>query len=225
MTESIPNTLLQSREEAGMILGKKLKEYEKTDAVVIGIPHSGVCVAAAIASYLSLPLEVVPCKRIKHPANESKNLGSVSLTEVFLPDCCDAIPQDFITHQIALLKNVNLFEQNFYHNNGPQKSLKYKTVIVVDDLLKSGETMLACIQEIKKQNPLKIVAAVPIVSGRAVQMVRTEVDDMLFLKMEPEVGSAKDYFMEWERIDRMKVKSLLDASKETTSLKQSGAGV
>ncbi|MBI1767186.1 MAG: hypothetical protein HYR67_02285 [Bacteroidetes bacterium] len=216
MTESIQDTLLQNREEAGLILGRKLKEYEKTNAVVIGIPRSGVIVAAAIANYLTLPLEIMPCQRIKHPANDNKNLGSVSLTEAFLPDCIECIPRDFVAHQIAFSKNANLFEYNFYHRDRPPLPFKYKTLIVVDDLLISGETMLACLQEIKKQNPLKIIVAVPIVSAKAAQMVRAEVDDMLFLKMEPEVGSAKEYFIEWERIDRNKVKKLLDASKKNT---------
>lgn len=210
--ECIQNTALQNREEAGLILGKKLKAYEKTNSVVIGIPCSGVCVAATIANYLTLPLEVMPCQRIKHPANDNKNLGSVSLTEVFLPNSVEDIPQDFIAHQIVLSKNANLFEYNFYHKDCAPLPLKYKTVIVVDDLLISGETMLVCLQEIKKQNPLKIIVAVPIVSAKAAQMVRAEVDDLLFLKMEAEVGSAKEYFSEWERLDRTKVKKLLDAS-------------
>lgn len=213
MTEYIQDTLLQSREEAGQILGRKLHEYEKTNTVVIGIPCGGVCVAAAIAKCLSLPLEVMPSQRIKHPANDNKNLGSVSLTEVFLYDDTDQVPQDFVARQIASLKNANSNEQKFYHANSTQQTLKYKTVILVDDLLKSSEVMLACIHEVKKQKPLKIVVAVPVVSAEAARIVGAEVDNMLFLRMEQEIGHAKQYFVNYNRITKDEVKNLLDKSK------------
>lgn len=214
MIESIQDTKLQGQEEAGLILGQKLKEHEKTDAVVIGIPHSGVCVAATVAKYLSLPLEVIPCQRLKHPANDRKNLGSVGITEVFLYDNTGCVPQDFVAHQIAMLKIANMAEQSFYHENNPQLPLKYKTVIIVDDLLKSSEVMLACINEIKKQKPLRIIVAVPIVSAEAARIVSAEVDDTIFLRMEQEVGHARNYFANYTRIDKDQVKKLLDGSKK-----------
>lgn len=214
MVEYAQETLLQSREEAGLILGRKLRQYEKTNTVVVGIPHSGVCVAAAIAKYLSLPLEVMPSQRIKHPANDNKNLGSVSLTEVFLYDNIGQVPQDFVARQIVSLKNANSSEHKFYHENNSQQILKYKTVILVDDLLKSSEVMLACIREIKRQNPLKIVVAVPVVSAEAARTVSAEVDETVFLRMELEVGHARHYFANYNRIDRDQVKRLLDISNK-----------
>ena len=214
MTEYVQDTLLHSREEAGLILGRKLHEYENTNSVVIGIPHSGVCVAAAIAKYLSLPLEVMPSQRIKHPANSNKNLGSVSLTEVFLHDNTDQVPLDFVAHQIASLKNNNSIEQQFYHSDNSQQELKYKTVILADDLLHSSEVMLACIHEIKKQKPLKLVVAVPVANAEAARIVRAEVDDAVFLRIEKEVGPAKRYFTNYQKIDRDQVKKLLDISNK-----------
>jgi len=211
--ESIQDTLLQSREEAGLILGQKLQEYGKTSSVVIGIPHSGVCVAASVAKYLSLPLEVMPCQRIKHPADDRKNLGSVSLTEVFLYDNSDCVPQDFIAHQIATLKTINSEEQDFYHENNSRLPLRYKTVILVDDILKSSEVMLACIHEIKKQKPLKIIVAVPVVDAEAARIVSAEVEETVFIKIEQEVGHAKQYFIDYGRINKDQVKKLLVLSK------------
>jgi predicted phosphoribosyltransferase len=214
MTEYIHDTLLQSREEAGLLLGMKLREYENTNAVVIGIPNSGVCVAAAIAKCISLPLEVIPGRRIKHPANDNRNLGSVSLTEVFLHDNAVQVPQEFVARQILSLKNANSIEHQFYHDGFSQQSLKYKTVILVDDLLRSSEVMLACVHEIKKQKPMKIVVAVPVVSAEAARIVGNEVDDTIFLRMEQEIGEAKHNFKNYHRIDRDQVKRLLDASQK-----------
>src|SRR5690349_8400541 len=101
MIDAIHDTVLENRVRAGLSLAKKLTTYEKTNSIVIGIPHGGMVVAAAIASDLHLPLEVLPCRRIKHPADSNKNVGAVCLTEVFMHDSYDCIPQDLIAHQIA----------------------------------------------------------------------------------------------------------------------------
>jgi predicted phosphoribosyltransferase len=212
--ESILELIAQNREEAGLILSRRIKPYTNSNTVVIGIPHGGVCVAASIAKDLSLPLEVMPCRRIKHPADSSKNIGSVSLTEVVLQDTADCIPRDFIAHQLAMLKSANSFEYKFYHEANSPLPLTYKTVILVDDLMKSGETLLACIREIKNQKPLKIIVAVPVVSAEAARIISAEVDDLLFLKMETNIHSLKDYYGDFKSIDKEKVKELLDASRK-----------
>lgn len=209
MMASIQDLVMQDREHAGFILGQRLKQYEKENAIVVGIPNNGVSVAAEIAKALSLPLEVLPCQSIKHPANESKQLGSVSLTEVVLPDHNDSIPQDFVAHQIALLKRVNASAQEFFYEGHDRPTIKYKNVILVDDLLKYSEVMLACVREIKKQQPLKIIAAVPIVCAAAARVISAEVDDLLFLRMENEIGAAENYFADVKGIDRYDVRFLL----------------
>jgi putative phosphoribosyl transferase len=212
MLESVQDLVFKNREHAGLLLGHRLIEYEKTNTIVIGIPNSGVRVAAEIAKYLSLPLEVLPCKQIRHPADDSKALGSVSLTEVVVPDRNGQIPQGFVAHQIAMLKKVNASEYSFYYDGHRPLPLKYKTVIVVDDLLRSSEAMLASIREIKKQTPLKIIAAIPIVSAGAARQISAEVDDLLFLRMENEIGPATNYFHDSRKIDRNDVKRLLHST-------------
>jgi predicted phosphoribosyltransferase len=114
-----------------------------------------------------------------------------------------------VAHQIAMLRRVNESEHNFYYDGHHALSLKYKMVIVVDDLLQSSEVMLACVREIKKQMPLKIIAAVPIVRAAAARLISAEVDELLFLRMENDIEPVKNYFNDSKRIDRTQVKSLL----------------
>jgi orotate phosphoribosyltransferase-like protein len=76
------DTRLQNRTEAGVLLSRKLAAYKNSDAVVVGIPHGGVCVASAIADILSLSLEVMPCRKIKNSARTlgGKTHGRISAT-------------------------------------------------------------------------------------------------------------------------------------------------
>lgn len=210
--------ILQNREEAGRLLAEKLTDYKNTNAIVIGIPHGGVCVASVISKALSLPLKVLPCLKVKHPSDHEKNIGSVSINNVCIHDCAYDIPQDYIYHQVALLKNVLQQEYSFYYGENELASLLYKTVIVVDDVLAHSDTMLACLKEIKKQQPLKLIVAVPVVSAEAARIVQAEVDNIIFLKMVPEVRSGKYYFADFPKIDNDKVKELLREANDNSGV-------
>lgn len=215
MQPMLMSAVMQDREEAGYLLSKKLASFKNTNAIVVGIPHGGVCVASAIADSLSLPLEVMPCRKIKDPGDGSKNIGSVSQDDVFIHDCARTIPQDYISHQIILLRNAISHENRKYYGDDQPASLRYRTVILVDDLLASSDTMMACLRGIKKHIPLKIIVAVPVVSAEAARIVGAEADDMQFLKMEASLASPDEYFADFPKVDDQKVKELLEASRKS----------
>ncbi len=215
MQPMIMNALLQDREEAGHQLGKMLWAYKHSNAVVVGIPHGGVCVAAAVAESLSLPLEVIPCRKIKHPANGKITIGSVSEHDVFIHDDAHTIPQDYIYHQILLLKNAISYDMRKYYGSRKPQSVHYRPVILVDDILSCSDTVIACLRGIKKQSPLKVIVAVPIVAAEAARIVSAEADDLKFLRMEPSLESAHEYFADFPKVDDNKVKALLDASRKS----------
>ena len=203
-----------TREESGIALARKLGGYAGTNSVVIGIPRGGLPVAAALAKQLSLPLDVLPAQRIKHPGNPVDNLGSVCLTEVVLPEDTGGIPQDLVAHQIAILKTRNASDYWFYHEHRNPVSVTGKTVILVDDVLRSGEVILACIHELRKQKPLKVIAAIPFVSTEAARILSSEVDEAHFIRIEHEVGSPKMYFSDSARQAKNDVRKLVEANVE-----------
>jgi putative phosphoribosyl transferase len=210
----VVNAQLQGRKEAGLLLARKLAAYRHTNAVVVGIPHGGVCVASVIAEELSLPLEVMPCRRIKHPAESQQYIGSVSENEVVLHDCSRTIPQDYLSHQIILLKNAILHENRKYYDHRKRDSFLYKTVILVDDILISSDGVIACLREIKREKPLNLVVAIPVVSAEAARIVQSEADDLVFLHMENSISSPHNHFVHFPAVDDSKVKELLTISKK-----------
>jgi len=209
------NILLHNREEAGYLLSKRLAAFRNSNAVVVGVPKGGVCVASVIAMQLGLPLQVMPCRRIKHPGHSSKYIGSVSEDEVYIQDCSRTIPQDYIQHQIALARNSIAHEAEVYSSVHCPARLRYRPVIVVDDVLSGSDTLMACLRSIRKQNPLKLVVAVAVTSPEALQMIRSQVDDVQYLTTAVFPSHARDYFVEYPPIDEGKVKELLHTVRET----------
>ncbi|HEY0653025.1 MAG TPA: phosphoribosyltransferase family protein [Chryseosolibacter sp.] len=218
MRQVIMSALFQNREEAGYQLSQALSEYRNTNSTVVGVPHGGVSVASVIAEALSLPLEVMPCRKIKHPADPKKSIGSVSESEVYVHDCSHTIPQDYVYHQIVLLRNGMSAERKKYYGPEKPQSLRYRTVILVDDILSTSDTILACLRDIRKQNPLKVVVAVPIVGAEAARVVSTEADDLKFIKMEPALASPHEYFAAYPRVNDEEVKALLHSCRKNLRL-------
>lgn len=82
---------MADRSLAGQLLSKKLEQFVSSDAIVVGVPRGGVVVASAVAEALGLPLHVLPCRKLRHPGDSKKAIGSVSLDEVALSDDCHDI--------------------------------------------------------------------------------------------------------------------------------------
>lgn len=204
---------IENREQAGIMLARKMAPLSLRDAVVVGIPRGGACVAAAIADELHLPLEVLSCRRIKHPANSGLNLGSVSLGEIIVHECPRELPQDYLQFQAARLKAEIAADNHFYYGQQDAPQLQHKTAIVVDDVLTSADTLLACIRDLKKHRALKVVVAIPFVQAEAARVIQAEVDLLVFLKMQHTISNPRAFYVDFPEVNDWTVRSLLKRSK------------
>lgn len=165
--------MFQNRIKAGQALGKMLLEYKFKDTVVLGIPRGGVPVAFEIAKILHKPLGIVLVKKIGHPMNKEYAIGAVSLEDEFMmPD--QNINETYIKDEIQTIRK-RLLQLKAYFKGRDHTSLplKNKVVILVDDGLATGYTMLNTIQLIKKSNPKKIVVAVPVGPKETIDAIQT----------------------------------------------------
>lgn len=159
---------LQSREQAGRMLAEKLYVYKCSRSIVMAVPQGGVPVGFHLAKTLHLPFEIIFSKRIRHPAHSDISIGAVCMDEVVLQDSTQFIPQNYVSHQINLLKHQLQEDYHRYYGNEGTKNLSGKTVIIVDDVLRETDELEACIRTVLKQEPEQIIIAAAVVSGRAV---------------------------------------------------------
>jgi putative phosphoribosyl transferase len=217
----IGTVFFRDRIEAGHLLSQRLKGFDKSNTVVVGIPNGGVKVAAAIASELSLPLEVLPCRKIKHPADSSRSIGAVSMEEAFVHANSHNIPQDYIYHQLVMLRHSMSNELSFYYGTSAPRSLKGKIVVLADDIMKSGDSMMVSIRNIRRQEPARIIAAVPIVTELAMRSLRDEVDEFLFLRTGYGLHTGHDVYEEFPRVHSDEVKDILGELKDAAAVSAS----
>jgi putative phosphoribosyl transferase len=168
------------RADAGSTLALMLKTYRNTDAVVLAVPSGGVPVGAVIAQDLSLTLDVLVVSKVTLPWNTEAGYGAVAfdgtvrLNERLLTKL--GLREDEIQQGIEETKNK--VTRRFTNLRGckPLPDLSKRPVIVVDDGLASGFTLLVGVEALRKAGASQIMVAVPTGHRNSVQMMADRVE-------------------------------------------------
>ena len=164
----------KNRTDAAIKLIPYLSKYKNDKSVVLAVPRGGVPIAYHIAKHYHFPLELLMIKKIGHPSNPEFAIGAVSLEDHIL-DERQNLSKSFIDEQIKTIrKNLEERYKLFMGSHNPI-DLKGKTLIIVDDGIATGNTILSSIKMLRKRNPAKIVIAVPVAPPQTAQKMIKEV--------------------------------------------------
>ena len=157
--------VFEDRTEAGRLLAHALMHLKSSDCIVLAIPSGGLPVAAEIADALDIPMDLVIVRKIQIPFNTEAGFGAMApdgdiiLNEKLLLQL--NLTRDEINRQ-AKRTSENIRERNQLFREGrPYPPLERDTVIIVDDGLASGYTMLAAVTFIKKRGHRKLRSPFP----------------------------------------------------------------
>ncbi len=167
-----------NREDAGMQLAAKLQKFKNSNTVVLAVPRGGVPVACQIAKELGLPMDIILTKKIGHPANKEYAIGAASLHDYFvLPH--EGVTAAYITEEVAQIRRRLKEMHRLMADNRLPPAVQGKTVIIVDDGIATGNTLLATVHLLRKSNPGKIIIAAPVASQSAVNKLEMETDEVI----------------------------------------------
>lgn len=175
-----------NRLQAGELLARQLEEYAgRQDVVVLALPRSGVPVAYAIAARLECPLDILLVGKLGVPGHEDMTMGAVSSRGVCVlrPETIallDIPPDEIETMAQRELREIKRRE-SAYRAVRPQHDLKDRVVIVADDGLVSGATMLAAVRTLRHEHPARVIVAVPVATPDSIAELRAEVEAVVCL--------------------------------------------
>ena len=174
----------RDRREAGRLLATKLAAYaNRPDVIVLALPRGGVPVAYEVARALDAPLDIFLVRKLGVPGYEELAMGAIATGGVrVLNDQLVGglrIP-DYIVDEVAASEQQELARrERLYRGDRPAPDVRGRTVILVDDGLATGATMLAAVKALRQQQPARIVVAVPTASPETCEQLRAEVDDII----------------------------------------------
>lgn len=166
------------RIDAGLILANELMTYKGDPGVVLAVPRGGVPIAYYVAVQLGFSLDLLLTKKIGHPRNSEYAIGAVSLSERYIVQH-EGISQQYIDEEtIRIREKLREMYFRFMGDKSPEP-VNGKTVIVIDDGIATGNTLMSTIRMIKKGNPAKLIIAVPVASLHAIEKLRPIVDELV----------------------------------------------
>ena len=207
--------IFKDRKEAGMLLAQRLLGYKGTDGIVLGIPSGGVPVAAEVAKAIVLPLDLIIMRKVQIPYNPEAGFGAVGpdskvlLNEELLRSL--DLSEKEVEQQIKMTMNIIKRRNELFRKGLPFPSVKNRVVIIVDDGLASGYTMLSAIDFVKRHEPQKLVVAVPTGSERTVDFILPNVDELICLNVRSGLSFAvADAYENWYDLEDDEVISILN---------------
>lgn len=165
--------VFKNRTEAGKILAVQLRQYQDKDALILALPRGGVPVAAQVASALNAELDVVITRKIGAPGNPELAIGSViDDGSILLNESLVAslgVEKDFLENKIKQAKNEIAEYVKRYRGERPIPRIADRVVILVDDGIATGYTVLAAAKATLTKDPKKLIIAVPVAPRESVQ--------------------------------------------------------
>jgi putative phosphoribosyl transferase len=171
------------RKEAGDLLAQKLLRYrDDPDVIVLALPRGGVPVAFEVARALHAPLDVFIVRKLGLPGHEEFAMGAIATGGVMVmnPDVAGIhIPEAAIEEVVARERGELGRRELLYRGDRPLLSVENRIVILVDDGLATGSTMLAAATAVRRQQPKRIVVAVPVAAPETCEQFRHVVDEVV----------------------------------------------
>lgn len=195
--EAVPFT---DRGEAGRILASKLTAYaDRSDVVVLGLPRGGVPVASAVSGALHLSWDVFVVIKLGSPWSSELAMGAIAEGNVQVLDLsivkAMCVSEEDLQEVAATARKELAMRENLYRGGRPLLELEGKTVILVDDGIATGCSILAAITAVRRRGAARLVVAVPVAPASGCSAIRMEADEVISVA-EPEMFLAVSQWYE-----------------------------
>jgi predicted phosphoribosyltransferase len=190
--------MFKDREEAGKVLACLLKkvDIDTKNAIVLALPRGGVPVAYKVKKMLNIPMDVIISKKIGAPYNPEYAIAAVSEWGDVEINVYEEYDKDYIEQQKRETeKKIKEYIQK-YRQGENLPSIEGKDVILVDDGIATGLTMLCIINSLKKKKPKRIIVAVPVAPPDTIEKFEKIVETVVVEKPDffIAIGSFYEHF-------------------------------
>jgi putative phosphoribosyl transferase len=205
----------RDRTEAGQVLASRLTAYaHRPDVLVLALPRGGVVVAFEVAKALHVPLDVLIIRKLGVPGYEELAMGAIASGGV-------RVLNDEVVRMLVLstevINKVTVQEQHelerrehLYRGDRPASNVQGRTIILVDDGIATGATMRAAIATVRKRQPARIIAAVPVAASATCEALETQVDELICIIRPEEFYSVGFWYEHFAQTTDKEVRDLLE---------------
>jgi len=197
--------MFRNRVDAALQLAEKLKDHELTNPLILAIPRGGIVTGAVLAQELGADLDVVLSRKLRAPWQPELALGAVSedgrvYLDAYALDVPD-VTEDYLDiergHQLAEIGR----RKKLFRGARPQASVAGRSVIVTDDGIATGSTMMAALRVVKEQEPLEVIVAVPVAPPETLEELRRCCDEVVCLLSPEDFGAIGRFYADFTQVE------------------------
>jgi putative phosphoribosyl transferase len=206
----------RDRTDAGRKLAAALVRFKDESPVVLGLPRGGLPVALEVSRALDAPLDVWVVRKLGAPIHEELGMGAVAEGgEVFIDPSIvasvGATEED--VRRVVAEKTREVNERRARFRGGrPAPSLSGRTVLLVDDGIATGGTARAALRAIRRQEPKRLVLAVPVGSTDTLRSLADEADEVICLEPCEDLVAVGLWYQDFRPVDDETVIEILEGA-------------
>jgi predicted phosphoribosyltransferase len=209
--------MFRNREDAALQLAQRLKARKLKDPVVLGIPRGGVVIAAVLARELGGELDVVLSRKLRAPHQPELAIGAIGEDgEVYLnafarqvSGATETYIREERDHQIAEIAR----RSKLFRAVKPPAEVTGRSVIITDDGIATGSTMLAALHVLGVQKPHEVIVAVPVAPPETLERFRPHCSHVECLLAPREFEAISQFYADFQQVEDEEAIGLLRESR------------
>ena len=206
------------RDEAGRLLAAALAMMKlPANVIVLALPRGGLPIGLEVAKKLNAPLDVVIVRKLGVPWQPELAMGAIASGSF------QTLDQDLIRALGISREEVDVVidkekaelerREKLYRKGLPALDLRGKTVLLADDGLATGSTMLVAARYVRSLKPARMLIVVPVGSVQACERLKTEADDCICLATPEPFVAVGDWYADFPQVNDSQVQRFLEAGR------------
>jgi len=205
----------KNREEAAQQLAGRLAAYKGQNPLILGVPRGAVPMARIIADALEGELDVVLVRKLRAPGQPELAIGAVDEAGTVLKGSYFNVADEaYLRDEIRTQQGVIRARREMYTRAQAAIDPTGRIVVIVDDGIATGSSMLAAIRSVRARKPRKLIVAIGVAPHQSLAQIQDEADEVVCLYAPAEFYAVGQFFEDFSEVtDDMVVTALSRAAR------------
>ncbi len=205
--------LFEDRRQAGKKLVDKLKPYHEKEPLILAVPRGGVTVAEPVWESLGGDLDLIITRKIGAPYQPELAIGAVTGDGFVMVNESIVsrlnVTGDYIDKAVEKEQNEIRRRLEIYRGKRPLPVVDKRLVILIDDGVATGYTLMAALRSLQEKKPSELILAVPVGPPDTLNMLENEVDELICLEAPAHFAAVGQFYRHFDQVSDAEVSAIL----------------